>query len=303
MADLRFMTFSFLFTVCLMASGCAGEVVQADADTVSSVDVTQDTQDPDQDSGTPNPTDVSDDTGLPPTPDTATPTPDTATPTPDGVKPAGTGTLTLEFQHTDGLTLPLELNAPLKTGDGTAFTVTRLQYWVSNILIQRDDGTDYTVPASYYLMEESVDKKRLEVAIAGVPPGTYVGITWSMGVDEAHNHSLDVIEGELSSNVDMSWNWNSGYIFFKCEGGYDAGGSPFKMHVGTDANYRVVTRAFASPVTIDADHPVRIIAKADVPRIFDNLPAGAPSIVFSPLAKTVADNYQAWFSDVEVVAQ
>ncbi len=191
----------------------------------------------------------------------------------------------------------------MTTGDGVTFTCTLLRYWVSNVVIERADGDTYTVPNAYFLMEQTAQKTRLEVKITGIPTGEYAGIAWGMGVDEGHNHSLDKIEGELSANVDMSWNWKSGYIFFKMEGAYGDDAAPYKMHVGTDENYRVVTRTFPTAVTIDSDNPIRVIVKADVPKIFDDLPAGAPSIVFSPLANTVADNYQAWFSDVEVVVE
>ena len=69
-----------------------------------------------------------------------------------------------------------------------------------------------------------------------VPSGSYQGLRFSVGVDEAHNHSLDTLAGELDPGVGMSWNWNSGFIFLKAEGevGLNSDGfeKNFVFHIG-----------------------------------------------------------------------
>jgi hypothetical protein len=234
-------------------------------------------------------------------PDT-TPVPDTQT-TPEDTQSNAPGSVTLAFRHMDkGWSAPLSYNETGTNTSGDSFAYDFLRYWVSNVSFKHVDGTSYAVPASYYLVEETPQNTRLDVAITGVPAGEYQSVTFSVGVDKEHNASLDLMEGELSVNVGMSWNWNTGYIFFKVEGVIGADNGKFKMHVGMNENYRVVTREFAEPVLIDADHPVKVWLRADISRLFDNLPAGPYLFSISPLAKTVADNYGSWFDAAEVTA-
>jgi len=209
--------------------------------------------------------------------------------------------LTIAIEHmVDGD--PLTLGSDLQTADGTTVQISKLRYWISNVQLHHTDGSSHTVPASYYLLEQTLEKTRNEIIIGGIPAGEYTGLSMAVGVDEGHNHSIDLFEGELSAALNMDWGWNSGFIFFKIEGEYANNGSmsAFQAHVGKDALYREVSMTFDAPMTIDAEHDGTVQLAADVKSIFDgwDVPA-VPDIIGgaadSP-AGTVAANYAQWFS-------
>ena len=79
------------------------------------------------------------------------------------------------------------------------------------------------MPHSFHLVEQTKERERLVVDVAGLPPGLYDGLVLHLGVDPAHNASLDVLEGELAPNIGMDWGWDTGYKFFRTEGAFSAG--------------------------------------------------------------------------------
>ncbi len=216
--------------------------------------------------------------------------------------------LSIEINHVfDGA--PLALGTDYETADGVAVQINKVRYWISNVQLNRADGTKHAVPASYYLLEQTQDKLRNEIVVGGIPVGEYTGLTLAIGVDEGHNHSTDLFEGELSTALNMDWGWNSGFIFFKIEGDYEDNGSmaPFIAHVGNDVLYREVTMTFDTPISIDEERDGSVQVTADVQRIFDGWDVVAvPDIIGGAVdspAGNVATNYAQWFSLQSVMSQ
>ena len=273
----------------------SGLLVACGGDGTSNVepDITQDTGTPIPDPG-PAP-DLSPTPDLSPAPDPG-PVDDTAPP-----PSAGPGALTLSIDHVfDGQ--PLALGTDLTTTDGTVLQINVLRYWISNVKLHQAGGSDHAVPAAYYLFEQTVENTRNSLTIADIPAGDYTGLTLAVGVDEGHNHSTDLFEGELSTAVDMDWGWNSGFIFFKIEGEFDNNGAMtfYKAHVGKDDLYREVTLTFDVPITIDDAHQSSVQLSAEAKTIFSgwNVPSTS-SVVGGPTnspAGNVATNYSQWFS-------
>ena len=140
--------------------------------------------------------------------------------------------------------------------------------------------------------------------MSDVPAGRYRGVRFSLGVDEAHNHSLDTLTGELDVNVNMSWNWNSGFIFFKAEGRVEQEPQfnevPFSFHIGNDMNYRTVDLPIEAGFDVAADAPASLQLSAELTQVFRGLDRGGNlSILGGSRAGAVADNYTAMWS-VEV---
>ena len=209
--------------------------------------------------------------------------------------------LSIEINHVfDGV--PLALNTDLQTADGTTVQISKLRYWLSNVQLHRADGTHHAVPAAYYLLEQTAGKTRNKIIMGGIPDGEYTGLTLAMGVDEAHNHSTDLFEGELSTAVNMDWGWNSGFIFLKVEGTVVDSDSTasFLAHVGNDVLYREVSMTFDSGIVIDTERDGAVQLTADVKSLFNDWDVVAVSDIIggsetSP-AGTVATNYAQWFS-------
>lgn len=95
-------------------------------------------------------------------------------------------------------------------------TFTQFRYFVSNIRLKNENGTWWTHPESYFLVDVS-NTVSTQLNIMGVPVGNYTEVSYVMGVDSTRNVS-GAQTGALSVTSGMFWSWNSGYIMVKAEG-------------------------------------------------------------------------------------
>lgn len=194
------------------------------------------------------------------------------------------------------------------------FTVTTLNYYVTNIRLQRANGTEHVIPqdSSYFLVRESDPATQL-ITLRNVPAGEYTGLSYLLGVDSLRN-TMDI--GRRKGVLDpagghtggMYWDWNSGYIHFKCEGtsAASADGS-FLYHIGlfggyqaqTLNNLRTVSLPFGQPILVATSQVPRVLIQANVLQLFDGpyqlKIAQQPMIMISPLSAGVANNYARLF--------
>ncbi len=233
----------------------------------------------------------------------------------------GGGTVVLEFDNVVGpqelvLSGPSYVNAT-----GESFTVTTCRYFISNVVLHRQDGAQYTIPqdSSYFLVDEAVAASRL-ATLSKIPAGTYTSISFMIGVDSLRSAS-DVSRrtGVLdpgAAAADMYWVWNSGYIFMKLEGSSPAapeapsGERMFRYHVGgfggiaptpTINNIRTVRLSIpGAGMKVQRDKKTTMHLLADIMRIFDATPnvsiAANPTVMLAPFSSTIADNYATMFS-------
>lgn len=219
----------------------------------------------------------------------------------DGATPtAGVGTVELEMEHVVG-TAPLTLNTTTyTTTQGDQFTVSTFRYYLSNITLQKADGTEYVQPESYYLVNQGEEASR-RLTLTNVPAGDYTGLTFTIGVDSARNVS-GVQQGALAPS-DMFWTWNSGYIYVKLEGTSPqarTGGLVF--HIGgfqsPNNTIRTVSPSLnGKSILVRPDHAPEVHFKVDVLKMF----AGPNPVRFAELSNTmggpnsvrVANNYSA----------
>lgn len=144
-----------------------------------------------------------------------------------------TGNVVLTFYHAWGSTYePFGIGQPMvHPGTGEDITINLLKYYISNVKLNKADGSQYAQPESYHLVQ--LDSGWLaEIVLTNIPVGEYTGITYTIGVDSTRNVS-GVQEGALSPSNGMFWSWNAGYIFVKAEG--TSSQSPdgeFKYHLG-----------------------------------------------------------------------
>lgn len=112
------------------------------------------------------------------------------------------------------------------------FTVTKFNYYISNIKLTDSNGKVFAEPESYHLIRhtDSINK----FYIKDVPFGTYTKIEYLIGVDSTRNVS-GAQTGALDPANIMFWEWNSGYIFLKLEGSYASATTnemEYSIHVG-----------------------------------------------------------------------
>lgn len=136
--------------------------------------------------------------------------------------PNYTGQINLMFDAYAGSS-DLDMSKEFTNSTGETFTLTKFQYYVSNIKLKKADGSAYAVPTTsnsgYYLVKED-----RTLQLTGVPAGDYTGVEFMLGVDSTRNtmgtadRAGDLDIGNLETGGDMYWSWNSGYIFMKFEG-------------------------------------------------------------------------------------
>lgn len=237
----------------------------------------------------------------------------------DDPDPDSAGKITFEFRQTVGQQNLAMNGAVYQNSLGEQFSVTMLNYYVSNISLVREDGSLYTVPQndSYFLVREHLASSK-KITLAGVPEGNYTGLRFILGVDSLRN-TLDISQrtGVLDPAGEgngMYWTWNSGYIFLKMEGTSPASsqeGNVFKYHIGgfggysspTINNIKTINLSFGGQkarVREKYEHGPEVHLKADLLKIFDGSTqvsiAQNPVVMFSPFSVHIANNYSGMFS-------
>ena len=108
---------------------------------------------------------------------------------------------------------------------------TTFKYYVSNIKFKKSDGTWWSHPESYFLVDVS-NPTSLILTVNNVPTATYTEMKYTLGVDSLRNVS-GAQTGALSTTNNMFWSWNSGYIMIKAEGkSPNSSTGDFALHLG-----------------------------------------------------------------------
>lgn len=233
-----------------------------------------------------------------------------------------TGTVTLHFDNVVGNEELVLKNKQYTNATGEQFNVDFLQYYVSNIRLQRKDGSEYVVPQddSYFLIREQLPETHKAV-LNNVPKGEYVGVSFVIGVDSLRSASeVSKRKGCLDvggDGKDMYWAWNSGYIFVKMEGT-----SPqipltgnrkepvFLYHIGlfggmgdkkTLNNLKTAQLPFGKEkAKVKTGKNTILGIKTDVSKLFNGPTnvslATNPTVMAGPFSAKIADNYASMFT-------
>ncbi|WP_341228393.1 MbnP family protein [uncultured Arcticibacterium sp.] len=157
-----------------------------------------------------------------------------------GDDPNATNTVQIEFDNRFGAT-DIELGTTKATNaSGEEYTLSTLNYFISNVSLMSDMGEMVSFPDQYFLVKES-DAGSQFIDLPEVPSGTYSHLTFTVGVDSLKSISdvaarTGVLDVASYGDDNMYWSWNMGYIFFKMEGtapGIDNRGTEnFAIHIG-----------------------------------------------------------------------
>lgn len=219
-------------------------------------------------------------------------------------------------------------NSPYVNKSGEKFTISLLQYFISNLKLTTIEGKTFTVPAdkSYFLINGS--DKSTRFAKVDVPEGDYSKLTFVLGVDSLRSTMdlskrtgvLDPAAGGGHDSGGMYWGWNAGYIFFKFEGnspvissdqlGDPTGKQQFKYHIGGFGGYSAPTINNIKTITIDLqaagiakvrkERKSNIHLFVDIAKVFDGKNnfsvAQHPNVMFSEYSVNIANNLTQLFS-------
>jgi hypothetical protein len=251
----------------------------------------------------------------------------------DGVTPdfneSNLAQLSVEFDNIVGdRTLAMNNSANLYTNAaGEKFSISSLQYFISNIEVTTTAGKVYVVnqDSSYFLISGA--DKATRFAKFRVPEGDYSKLKFTLGVDslrstmplEKRTGVLDPAYGGGHDLSGMYWGWNSGYIFFKFEGNADVisndvNGDPtgkhqFKYHIGGFGGYSAPTLNNIKTVTMDLNpggiakvrngRQSNIHVLVDLMKAFNGSNnfsiAAHPTVMFSDFSTKVAANLTEMF--------
>ncbi len=207
---------------------------------------------------------------------------------------------------------------------GQKYSVTKLNYIISNISLTKEDNSVYTLPkdSSYFIIKETNPYSR-KIKLNNIPAGTYKSISFTIGVDSLKsispvNERTGVLDPSGNAS-DMYWVWNTGYIFMKMEGESTSvpidpasNSQTYFFHIGgyggfsspTINNLKRVTLDFPAdraivPATIAGDLPL-VHVYADPSKLLNgstniNLSVNY-FVMFSPYSVNIANNYTSMFN-------
>ncbi len=225
-----------------------------------------------------------------------------------GAPTPSVGGLRVEFSNLVN-SQPLAYNLGYKIMNGDSFTVTKLAYYVSNIVLTKTDNSTYVVPNCYYIVDEGNANSKT-INLSNVPTANYKSITFMLGVDSTTSSGgSGAAVGALAQSGNMYWSWNSGYIMLKFEGSSPVSTASNKglvYHVGGYGGVNKVQRNFnfnfsTTPANVNGTIVPKIKVAAEVTELFKNpntINFATLSTIHMPgtNAKLMADNYADMFS-------
>jgi hypothetical protein len=229
---------------------------------------------------------------------------------------AATGQVKFTVENTLG-SQPLVLNSTVATTKtGETFTVSLFEYYLSSIKFTKSDGTVYTAPDTYFLVNQAKPGS-LGFAVAGVPVGDYRSVSFTIGVDAQKTGLTDPLDftGVLNPANNMYWTWNSGHVFLKLEGTRTTGSvtKALTCHIGGySAPYSALVTAQPSfngkKLVVRANQTLEISLRADATKLFDgpnpvNLATFTGTEMPGPQAIQIAQNYGAGMLSVSQIKE
>ncbi|WP_310391649.1 MbnP family protein [Hymenobacter sp.] len=215
------------------------------------------------------------------------------------------GVFSVEMDHLVG-TRDLNLDTDTYTTTaGDNFKVSTFKYYVSNVQLRKADNSAYSVPDSYFLIDQAKPGSKT-LSFADVPAGDYTGISFVVGVDSARTKA-GAYTGVLDASNGMWWDWSQEFINVKLEGTSPQsprGGlvfhiAGFKGANGANNTIRTVSLPFpaSTKLLVRKDHTPEMHVHVNVLGMFEgpnpvrfatvnNTMGGAPSV-------RVADNIAA----------
>ena len=173
------------------------------------------------------------------------------------------------------------------------FNVTRLQYYISEISVVHDGGTETAIEDLYVLVnaanETAVDLGSFEIT-------NVEAVKFHIGVDEANNHLDPALYPSghplAPSFPSMHWGWSAGYRFIAIEGkGGSSLSQTYQLHGLGDNNYFQTT----VDVTAAAENGVVVInLDADYTRSLEDIAVQNGVIVHGDYgqAKKAVENFR-----------
>jgi hypothetical protein len=229
--------------------------------------------------------------------------------------PNATNDVVIEFDNRVGAADLALGNTVLTNSSGEKYTVSTLNYFVSNVKLVSDMGEIVTFPDQYFLVKES-DSGSQMIDLKDVPSGYYHKLTFDIGVDSLRSiadagQRTGVLDIASYGSDNMYWSWNMGYIFFKIEGNSSVidikGIDKFEFHIGgfggkdgpTPNNIKNASLNLPEMTKVSESVSPTVHVIFDVNKVMDGsstIKLATSPMIHSPLVgKTVSGNYSQGF--------
>jgi hypothetical protein len=200
--------------------------------------------------------------------------------------------VSLQIHHMLGA-VPFQFGTQGTNNNGVAFTVTRLQYYIAEITLIHDGGTETIVPNTWMLVDASQDTTQ---ALGSFNVTSLEGIRFGIGVQSAYNHldpSTYPANHPLAHQTpSMHWGWSSGYAFVAVEGNSGPGfTNNYEIQTFDDANYFKTTVNTAGTAS-GQDLLIDVYADYEMALRNINVAAGPIFHGTSGLATTLVQNFK-----------
>ena len=140
-------------------------------------------------------------------------------------------------------------NVPFEIGDtgtndqGTKFSISRLDYYISSIKLHHDGGMTTNVSNKYIFVTKG---KTVDELLGTFNIGLLDSITFSVGVDATNNHGDPTLWPSnhplAPKSPEMQWGWAAGYRFVAIEGKSGANLQfEYQIHALGDELYNATT--------------------------------------------------------------
>jgi hypothetical protein len=190
------------------------------------------------------------------------------------------GDVTLEMDNVvDGIHIDVTGATQYTDALGDTFTVSKLKYYITNVQLKKKDGTWYSDPNSYYLINEA-DSNARTCVLADVPGEEYTSVRFTVGVDSAKSVAGPQT-GALDPANGMIMTSGNGYIFFNAEGHSPSVTIPthsFIYHIGGytammgGAAMRTIEKDFGgATLTVDGTREAEIHMTAEFKTFLGNV--------------------------------
>ena len=189
--------------------------------------------------------------------------------------------LHLNFQNE-----PLVLNYKkyvTKTND--TVTITKMKFYLSNFVLELEDGTEYKESNSVHLVDAET-LSSLEIHLKNAPELKIKKIRFDIGIDSLTSVSEN-FDGDLDPSLGMYWAWNTGYINMKLEGKSSSCTNvkkEFQFHIG---GYLPKQNALQK-IELEVAESQNIIINVELERWLDALSLKETNSIMIPGEKALA---------------
>ncbi len=165
-------------------------------------------------------------------------------------------------------------------------SITTLKFYISNVVLEYENGTEYKEPKSVHLIDIE-ELNTLQFQLKKTPDLKIKKIQFNIGID-----SLTTVSGNLYGDLDpslgMYWAWNTGYTNMKLEGKSNSCQTlkkDFQFHIG---GYLPNQNALQEVSFSVPDNATTLHLKMDLSKWLNEISLNETNSIMIPGAKAIA---------------